>query len=381
MLNWRYVDHPQSGGAEVVTHQILRRLVADGHEVTCFTAAYEGAGPTGEIDGVRLLRRGGQATVHLHAWRWLRRRTGSFDRVVDQVNTIPFLTPLYVRSPRPQLFIHQLAREYWFRETRGAFKLVAPFGYLAEPAYLQPYRRTPVVTVSPSTRDDLRRLGIGRHGITVLRQAIPYAPLPELDVKRPGAPRLVVLGRLTPAKFVEEALDAFLLARERLPGATLDVIGEGDPAYREHLERRAEAAGGGVTFHGRVETERKLELLRDAHAHIFCSHREGWGLTVTEAYAMGTPTVGFDAPGVRDSVADERLLAPIGDVDALADRLVGLLRDDALYAAVRESGWRDTLDRTYERATSDFAAGISVAYRSAASTPPPPRSGCPGTPA
>src|SRR3712207_7201110 len=78
MLNWRYVDHPQSGGAEVLTHAILTRLVAAGHRVTCFTAAYPGAPATSTLDGVRLVRRGAQWTVHVHAWRWLRGRTGEF---------------------------------------------------------------------------------------------------------------------------------------------------------------------------------------------------------------------------------------------------------------------------------------------------------------
>jgi glycosyltransferase involved in cell wall biosynthesis len=197
--------------------------------------------------------------------------------------------------------------------------------------------------------------------VTVIRQGLPYAPLPQLDAKPGGPPRLVVLGRLTPAKFVEQALETFLRARERLPGATLDVIGDGDAAYRATLQARAAAeAPGAVTFHGRVPAGEKLALLRHAHAHVFCSHREGWGLTVTEAAAMGTPTVGYRVPGVKDSVGDERLLAPRGDTAALAGRLVALLGDPALYAEVRETAWRDTLDRTYERTAATFAGALGL---------------------
>src|SRR3954453_6911062 len=116
MLSWRYLDNPAAGGAELLTHEVLKRLVAAGHDVTCFTASYPGAAPTGEIDGVRIVRRGRQWTVHVQAWRWLRGRIAGFDRIVDQINTIPFLTPLYVDEQRRRFYICQLAREYWWRE-------------------------------------------------------------------------------------------------------------------------------------------------------------------------------------------------------------------------------------------------------------------------
>jgi len=359
MLNWRYVDHPQAGGAEVITHELLRRLVLAGHEVTCFTGAYDGAAARGEIDGVQLVRRGRQWTVHVHAWRWLRTRLHEFDRVIDQVNTIPFLTPLYVDADKRRLFIHQLAREYWFRETRGPFRLAAPFGYVAEPQYLKLYRSTEAVVVSRSTADDLTALGIRR--VTVMPQPVPAEPDASLAPTASDGWRLIVLGRLTPAKFVEEAIDVFAYVARAVPGATLDVVGGGDPGYRAALERRvAEAGLRGVTFHGRVEEGVKLDLLRRAHVHVFCSHREGWGLTVSEAAAKGTPSAGFDVPGVRDSIAEPRLLAACGDTAALAERVIALHRDRDLYEELRREAWQRTLVQTYERALASFADAIGV---------------------
>ena len=92
----------------------------DGHEVISFNGSYPGAAPEGEMDGVRLIRRGRQWSVHLLAWRWLRSPSDEFDLVIDQINTIPFFTPLYVPDEKRRFFFHQLAREYWWRETRGA---------------------------------------------------------------------------------------------------------------------------------------------------------------------------------------------------------------------------------------------------------------------
>ena len=363
MLSWRYLDHPQSGGAEVLTHEVLRRLAADGHSVTCFTAEFSGAGRTGSIDGVDLVRRGRQWTVHVHAWRWLRERLGDFDVVIDQINTIPFCTPRYVPDEKRVLFICQLARGYWFRETRGAFRAAAPFGYLAEPHVMRLYRNTPTITISESSKADLVDLGFDPRRIEVIPMALLETPLDALSPKQDHPLRLIMVGRLTPAKFVEEGLLAFALLASEFPDAQLDIVGGGDERYRRRLERIMQARGiSGVRFHGRVDEPRKRELLARAHVHLFTSHREGWGLVVSEAAAVGTPTVGYDVSGVRDSIADPRLLAPVCDVDALAARVTALANDPERYAEVRERAWRRTLAMSYGDTALAFERALGSSW-------------------
>lgn len=337
MLSWRYLGHPQGGGAEVLTHEILRRCVAAGWPVTAFTAAFPDSPPTDEIDGVRIVRGGGQHSVHYHAWRWLRTRRHEFDRVVDQVNTIAFMTPLYVPADVRRMFICQFAKEYWFRETRGAFRLGAPIGYALEPWQTRLYRSTPAVTISESTREELKALGVPVAGI--IPMAIHTTPVATLQPKS-GPLRLIIVGRLTPAKFVEEGIEAFAEVQRQIPDAELDIVGDGDPAYRTRLDGLIMSRGlRGVTFHGRVPEERKAELLETAHFHVFTSHREGWGLTVTEAAAAGTPTVAYDVPGVRDSVQERNLLAPSGDHAALAARVLAVRAEPATYDSLRATAW------------------------------------------
>jgi len=143
---------------------------------------------------------------------------------------------------------------------------------------------------------------------------------------------------LTPAKFVEEGIRAFGEIRARGTPATLDVVGGGDDAYRRRLEAQVAIQGlEGVRFHGRVSDDEKHRLMRLAHIHVFTSHREGWGLVVSEAAAMGTPSVGYDVPGVRDSIADANLLAPCGDYRALAALARSLWADSDRYEHVRRA--------------------------------------------
>ena len=357
MLSWRYLDHPQSGGAEVLTHEILKRCVALGWEATCFTAEYPGCARTGELDGVKLVRRGAQHTVHFHAWRWLRSRTADFDRVVEQINTVPFLTPFFVPAAKRRLFICQLAREFWFRETRGVFKLAAPFGYAIEPWQFQAYRKTATITISASTRDDLRALGVPV--TTILPMAVHMPAVVEL-VAHHGPLRVINVGRLTPAKFVEEAIQAFAIVQADVPDATMDLVGQGDPAYRARLEALVARRGlRNVTFHGRVDEEQKRRLLTSAHVHVFTSHREGWGLTVTEAARVGTPSVGYDVPGVRDSIAEPRLIATAKTPEAIAARVLALWADPAGYDEVRKAAWRRAGELSWDRTAAAFVEAVA----------------------
>jgi glycosyltransferase involved in cell wall biosynthesis len=103
---------------------------------------------------------------------------------------------------------------------------------------------------------------------------------------------------------------------------------------------------------------------------LFTSHREGWGLTVTEAAAMGTPSVGYDVSGVRDSIADPRLLVPRGDVIALAAHLVALARDRQLYAEVRDAAWKRTRVMSYDETAVAFERALRRASTPSTSLAP-----------
>src|SRR2546423_296044 len=94
VCNWKDLRHPQAGGAEVYTHEIARRWVAAGHAVTLFCAAVDGAPPVEDVDGVRVVRRGGRLGVYRAAREYYRGPgSGRFDLVVHEGNTRPFRRP------------------------------------------------------------------------------------------------------------------------------------------------------------------------------------------------------------------------------------------------------------------------------------------------
>jgi len=298
LLNWRDPWHPRSGGAELVTLRVLERLAARGWTIDWFSSHYNGAKAAEIRNGIHFLRAGSSATVHAHAFaRYARRR--EHDIVIDQINTIPFLTPWYA-APSIAWF-QQLAREVWLYE--GG--LMGRLGYAAEPIYLRPYRKSPLITISASSARSLRAIGL-TGPIQILPMAVDEPPDVEVPVK--SVPRdIVVVGRLTPSKRVEESIEAAALLRNVGWRGRLRVVGTGPAYYRKSLERRVAklALTDVVVFHGRVDDDERRRLLRAASLLWMTSVREGWGLVVTEAARHGTPAVVYNVPGLCDAVNDK----------------------------------------------------------------------------
>ncbi len=342
ILNWRDITHPRGGGAEKVTHEMARRWVAWGHQVTLFCAAYPGALTEESIDGVHVIRRGRQHTVHWEAYRYYRRcLRGRCDVIIDEVNTIPFFAPFYAREP-VIMYSNQLAREVWRYE--APFPLSA-VGYAAEPLYLQAYRRTPLMTISRSTADDLRRLGLSGPCTIIPMSIDTGAPdtLPSMGTKE-RCLTLAFVGRVVPSKRVDHIIQALKhLHQASVCEARLWIIGAWDDMYRRALDRQIVDLDllGHVAFFGSVDQATKECLMARAQLLVMTSIREGWGLVVTEANALGTPAVVYDVPGLRDSTCDGKtgLVCREKAPAALARAILTLRDDPALYARLRDQAW------------------------------------------
>ena len=313
--NWRDLAHPRAGGAEVYLQSVAYEWVKRGHQVTIFSAAVPGRPAEEFVGGVRVIRRGGRIGVYGQARRyWRREGAGQYDLVLDCVNTRPFLCPRFVRTVPVVALIHQVAREVWHYE--APWPIAVAGRYLLEPRWLRAYRDVPVVTVSESSRESLADYGLRR--VTVVPEGwVPAVPAP---VAKEPVPTVVFVGRLSANKRPEHAIAAFGLVRRQLPDARLWVIGSGPQEARLRA-----LAGPGVTFLGHLPEEAKRDRLTRAHALVATSVREGWGLVVTEAAATGTVAIGYDVPGLRDSIAASGGVLTRPDPESLAAGLAELL--------------------------------------------------------
>ena len=143
-------------------------------------------------------------------------------------------------------------------------------------------------------------------------------------------------------------ISALGLLREAGRDCRLVVLGSGD--YGPELRRLTSRMGldDSVAFEGFVPQDRKLHWLRRAWAAVFPSEKEGWGLTVIEANACGTPVIASDSEGLRDSVRDGEtgILVPHGDLEALAGAMARLSSDPELRSDLGGNGleWAGSFD-------------------------------------
>jgi glycosyltransferase involved in cell wall biosynthesis len=329
VLNERDPAHPRAGGAETHVHEIFRRLAARGHTVTLRSSSFPGAAGRETRDGLAIERAGRVPAYYARAVAGCARdtRAGRFDVVVECLNKLPFLAPLH--AARPVLGLcHHLFGSTAFLQVPWP---VAAAVWGAERAIPLAYRRVRIVAISESTRDDLVARGVDAARIEVQHPGVARPHLvPEPIEGR--APLLVYVGRLEAYKRIDVLLHAAARLAAARPALRVAILGRGDA--RERLERTAADLGIAerVTFTGFVSDAERDAWLARARVCVCPSAKEGFGLTVVEANALGTPNVATDAPGLRDTVRDGETgyLVPEGDVQALVSRAASLLDDDAL---------------------------------------------------
>jgi glycosyltransferase involved in cell wall biosynthesis len=264
---WRDLANGRAGGSEVLVDRLAAGMTARGHSVTLLCG-----GPT-EPRPYTVVRSGGTYSQFLRApvryWRGLR----DVDLVVEVCNGMPFFAPLW--SGRPQIcLVNHVHTELW----RLMFpRPVAALGQFAESA------------------DALREIGVGADQI---RQICNGVVQPDPLLPRSAEPLFLALGRLTEYKRIDMLLRIWDRVR-MVTGGRLVIAGDGPE------RRRLEAmAGPGVEFLGRVSEEEKHRLLCSAWLLLHPALIEGWGIVIAEAAIRGTPAIGFDVAGLRDSVVN-----------------------------------------------------------------------------
>jgi glycosyltransferase involved in cell wall biosynthesis len=280
--------------------------------------------------------------------------------VVDQVNTIPFFTPLWSTIP-VVMFIHQLAREVWWYESSFPLNVL---GFAAENVYLRCYKHVPVMTVSASTKSDLTQLGL-QGPIRIIPEGIES--IKSVPVSRPRQPSFLYVGRLAPSKRVADIIVAFALFCKSHPEARLSLVGDGPANYLKELRKLAHRidVDDRVRFLGRISALEKNNEMARAHALLLASVREGWGLVVTEANTFGTPAVAYNVPGLRDSIRDQETGLLVEQTPrALAAAMLRLWHDPDLYSRLAKAAMAWSREFSFETTTDSFRNGLTAAMTS-----------------
>jgi glycosyltransferase involved in cell wall biosynthesis len=348
-FNWRDIKHPEAGGAEVLTDEIMRRLAQRGYKMTLFCPKVAGRPSQEEIDGINVVREGGKYTVYGRGRSYFKKNKEKYDLVIDEVNPRPFLNPRILDGKPVLVLFHQMIREEWF------YEMPFPLNYICnfyENRWLIPYRLTPTLTVSMSSKKDLE--GIGFKNVNVIPMGISIKSLNEIRQKEDDT-TITFIGRLKRHKLPDHAIKAFLIIKKEIPSAKMWVIGDG--YMLNELKRLGNKC---VTFFGHVSNDVKYDLLSRSHLVLVPSMREGWGLIVTESNAMGTPVVAYDVNGLRDSVIEGRngILVKDKNPESLSNSALRILTDKTMLRRLSLNALEYSREFNWDKTTYYFSAQI-----------------------
>ncbi|MGZ8412834.1 MAG: glycosyltransferase [Gemmatirosa sp.] len=321
-----------SGGTELNAVRVAEQLAAQGHHLEVFTLRAEGAMgtryasagiPVHEVSVRSLV--GVRTLLQVHAFA-ARLRAGRFDVVHSHdlyTNVVATCAARWAGVPAV------VASKRWM-QWRRSHRILNRAAFRLAHTVLGNSER---VAHSLSEEDGVP---VGRVAVVpnfVEEEAFERWPAGETEVRRralgipDGAPVVGIVARLREEKDHALLLDAIALARLRVPGVRLLLVGDGPE--QETLERRVDALGlrDTVIFAGHLPNRPNPHLLFDVS--VLCSKHEGFPNTVIEAMAAARPVVATAVGGVPDAVVDGEtgLLVPPGDAAALAEGMTCLLRD------------------------------------------------------
>ena len=330
-INWQDLTNPFSGGAEVHLEEILRRIARKKHQITLFCSSYPGAKKIEVLNDLKIIRKGSRHNFNFVVLNSVKSLLASEkpDLVVEDINKIPFYTPLLHNLPTlvvvPHLFADSVFKEINF--------VLGLYIFLSEKPIPNVYKGKKFMVISESTKDDLVGRKIPASDINVIKCGIDHNLYrPNSQIEKEPTPLIVYVGRIKKYKSIDVLIRAFALVSAEFPQTKLAIIGEGD--FLLELKKIAAELKllDKIDFTGFVHQAEKVRWYQRAWVAVCPSLKEGWGLTNIEANACGTPVVASDVPGLKDSVSDGQsgVLFEYGNVKKLAGFLAQIISDKNL---------------------------------------------------
>ena len=332
LVSWRDLDDPEAGGSELHAHEIASRWASAGIEVTQRTSGIAGQGSSVERAGYTIERRSGRYGVFPSVISsGLRRRAAAGEGLVEIWNGMPFFSPLWFRGPRITL-LHHVHDEMWQMVLPG---LLGKVGDTIERRLAPPmYRRERIVTLSSSAKEEIvDRLRLAPERVVVAPPGIAPKFIP--GAIRSKRPLVMAVGRLVPVKRVDVLIKELAQVRRRIPDLEAVIIGEGYERPALESLRRSLDAESWLSMPGFVDEDELVAWYQRSWVVTSASLREGWGMTLTEAAACGTPSVATNIAGHRDAVSHGFSGLLVDDLSSVSTALIEVLTDEGLRASLQ----------------------------------------------
>ncbi len=361
-LSWRDIKSPVAGGAEENTHAIFKRLDPRLYSITHISPLYDNLQKRECIDGITYIRHGNIYTVIPFAIKYYKRHRNDFDFVIDQCNTHRFFTPFWVKRSKRIFLIYQLTRDIWDINLKFPFSRI---GKVLENTLLRLNRKDITITESESTKSDLINVGFCKENIYIIPIIMKIDPWNSAEfLEKSPIPQYVYVGRYAKYKGIDFAVEAIGLLKQDGIRAQLIILGKKDEKYiqdrllpickryrlntfvpeKDNLDQCRGYGEADIIFAGYVSETEKLRTLSKATALVFPSNREGWGIPISEAAYVGTPSIVFHSAGLIDAVDHGRAGYVCQEKSAIGiyEQMKNTLENRDLYCQMRECSYRFT---------------------------------------
>ena len=330
LVSWRDLDDVEAGGSEVHAATIAKLWAEAGIEVLLRTSYAQGHPPVGRRDGYEVVRKGGRYLIFPRAAiNEVIHRYGHRDGLVEIWNGMPFFSPLWAAGPKV-VFLHHVHAEMWQMVLPP--RLAAMGDTVERKVAPLLYRRSRIITLSRSSKNELvDELGYKAHRVDVVPPGVDPAFTPGTSPKAEH-PLVVAAGRLVPVKRYDVLIEALVALKARQPRLEAVLVGEGYERQALTAQIAGHDAASWLHLPGRLPLPELIELYRKAWVLTSASAREGWGMTITEAAACGTPAVVTDINGHADAVSPGRSGLLVQGGPGLTEGLHTVLSDTDLRA-------------------------------------------------
>jgi len=340
IVNHRNIYHPQAGGAETVLYEIGRRLAKKAY-VTWLAESISGKNSQQIIEGIRMKMKGNKYTLHLYSLMEAKKH----EIVIDSIaHSVPFFS--YKVNKNTVAMIHHVHQDVLRFEVNP---LQAMFLRTLERG-VRNYHR--IIAVSKTTKRDLLKLGVNEEKIHVIYNGVDHEKYRPSE--KSERPMILWIGRM---KKYKNPFDSLIIYKKLTKKVDMVVAGYGDLA--EEFAKISKAIG--VKYLGKVTEEEKIKLYQRAWIVLLTSYIEGWGMTVVEANACGTPVVAYATGSMPELISEgvNGFLVPYKDYNQAAKVIDAILEENTIKQLSKMS-LEESMKYSWEKTANEYMKYLST---------------------
>ncbi len=360
IINWRDIKNNVLGGSEIYFYEIAKRFAENGHKVTWLTSRNKNK-KIEYYEGLKIIRIGNKWTTYfLIPLKYLFSLKHNFDVIVDVENGIPFFSPFYKKNKNTKviLHIHHIHKEVWFRELP---LILAKIGWFLEGRIMSKvYKNSGIITLSESSKKEIlkNKIKIKSEEVFVVNPGIKKYKLK--NIKKTKEPSILFLNRIKKYKGVKTFLRAVKSLQDQDIKFNTLVAGTGDD-LNEMKDYAKKLKIKNIKFLGRVSEQEKIKIMQESWVFINPSMKEGWGIVNIEANYCGTPVIGSNVAGIKDSVLENKsgLLFEYNNVGDLANKIKEIIKNKKLRDNLSKESKKWANKFSWEKSFKDYESAIN----------------------